>query len=177
MSRYTEGNPYPLGSVECIAYAHGAEYAMTHQRRENPLSGEWAGDPTPADVIRAVWRELLGESWDTFTDGTENDRDDDDAISDAWEEGAREVWGEAPEPDGWVCTDCALIIASNDDSGIADPQAHRAAMTAHSTRTGIPAASWIVGDDEDSFSTAPCSACGSTLAGARLAVSILPEHV
>lgn len=80
------------------------------------------------------------------------------------------------EPDDWACTDCALIIASNDDSGIENPTAHRTAMTAHSTRTGIPALSWIVGDDEDPFSTAPCSACGSTLAGARLAVSVLPEN-
>lgn len=93
MSTETLGNPYPLGSVECIAYAHGAAYAATHERRDDPLSGEWAGDPVPADVIRAVWREVLGESWDTYIDGTESDRDDDDAITDAWCEGAAEVWG------------------------------------------------------------------------------------
>lgn len=81
-------NPHALGTPECIAYAYGVKHRQTHYEPvDNPLSGEWVGEPTPADVIRAVWCEILGPSWDTYIDGTDDDRDADDAILDAWEEG------------------------------------------------------------------------------------------
>lgn len=81
-------NPYALGTPECIAYAMGEEYGSGVEVCDPaPLSGEWAGDLLPHDVIASVWREIMGPSWDTYADGTDDDREEDGAILDAWEEG------------------------------------------------------------------------------------------
>lgn len=83
----TENN-YAEGSLEWHAWGNGAAYqGTTGTYRDDPLSGEWAGDPTPADVIRQAWQDVMGPSWDTFEHGTDDDRDSDDAIVSAWEEG------------------------------------------------------------------------------------------
>lgn len=50
-----------------------------HQEREAPLSGEWAGDPTPRDVARDAGYE--GE-----------DAEEIDEIADAWENGYFDAW-------------------------------------------------------------------------------------
>lgn len=81
-------NPYVLGTPECIAYSMGADYAIRNgNKRIDPLSGEWADDPLPNDIITTVWREIMGPSWDTFTDDNQDVRDLDIFIIDAWEEG------------------------------------------------------------------------------------------
>lgn len=80
-------NPYALGTPECIAYAMGKEYAAERgNERDDPLSGEWADDLLPHEIIRSVWQEIMGESWDTYLDD-DNARDYDGFILDAWEEG------------------------------------------------------------------------------------------
>ena len=80
-------NTYPLGTPECIAYAYGEAYAATYGNADpTPLSEEWADGPLPQDIIRAVYREIFGPSWDTYTDDPEA-RDGDQFILDAWEEG------------------------------------------------------------------------------------------
>lgn len=81
-------NPYAMGTPEWHAWGNGADYqARTGAYRDNPLSGEWADDPTPTDVIRQAWQDVMGPSWDTYSDGTDEDRDSDDEIVNAWEEG------------------------------------------------------------------------------------------
>lgn len=79
-------NPYMLGTPECIAFAMGAEYALAHgNERIDPLSGEWAGDPLPNEIIFSVMSEIMGPSWDPYI----GDKDGSLAsiIIDAWEEG------------------------------------------------------------------------------------------
>jgi hypothetical protein len=81
-------NPYLEGSLEWHAWNYGAEYqALTGEYRDAPLSGEWAGDLTPADVIRDAWRHVMGLNFDTYEDGGDEDRDYDESIITAWEAG------------------------------------------------------------------------------------------
>ncbi len=91
------------------------------------------------------------------------------------------------EDEAWFCADCGLIIANDDDSGIEDPEGHRAAM-AHKYRTYWEMTGTMVvtgcpegdpcdfGDDEGhecrydlGFSAIECDGCGTTLAGHRFA--------
>lgn len=82
-------NEYAEGSLEWHAWGHGFDYGQAHPGMSNtPLDGQWAGNPLSSDVIRQAWRDVLGASWDTFTDGTVDDRDNDDDILTAWEQGA-----------------------------------------------------------------------------------------
>lgn len=76
------GNTFPVGSLEWNAWNAGYDYARFNgNERENILSGEWAGDPLPNDIIRAVRSESAGDDPDDFNDW------EDVAILDAWEEG------------------------------------------------------------------------------------------
>ena len=65
---------------------------------------------------------------------------------------------------GECCTDCALIIVNDDDSGINDPATHRAAMARGYERLGCIA--YYVGDDVG-FSYRSCDVCDSGLGGDR----------
>jgi len=58
--------------------------------------------------------------------------------------------------DAPLCSDCAIIIASDDDSGIEDASAHRARMIG----------SWIVGDFLGD-GTGQCGCCATSMYGAR----------
>lgn len=77
-----------------------------------------------------------------------------------------------------MCSDCALIVANDDDSGMPPEtvEAHRAAMAEiladmSEGRGGI---SWVVDpEDHDTFSVSPCDACGTSLAGDRFGATIL----
>lgn len=81
-------NEHAIGTPQWHAWGNGNTYARIHGNdADAPLSGEWAGDPTPADVIRQAWQDVMGPSWDTYTDGSDTDRDEDDSIVEAWEEG------------------------------------------------------------------------------------------
>lgn len=81
-------NNYPVGSLEWYAWGRGNDYALAHGNDDpEPLSGEWADGPNVRDIIAAVWRDVMGPSYDTY-DGTEDeDRDADTDILDAWESG------------------------------------------------------------------------------------------
>ena len=70
------------------AKALGLEYAKEGLKYdteplESPLSGEWAGAPTPKDIV-----EQLGGKYETLEDFEVTD------ICDAWEDGYRSAWGE-----------------------------------------------------------------------------------
>lgn len=57
-------NEYQAGTVEAEAYALGYEYAtLTEGAYDNPLSGEWAGMPTPYAITLRVARIVFGDSW------------------------------------------------------------------------------------------------------------------
>lgn len=72
-----------------------------------------------------------------------------------------------------ACTDCALIIANDDDSGMS-------ATAADMCRAGI--AKWremedmrlVVSGDDEHFSMSRCGVCGSSLAGDRIEVTAYP---
>lgn len=87
-----DANDFPEGSTEWHAWGLGHTYGQTHDVTDEPLSGEWADGPSPADVISAAWQAVMGPSWDTYADGSDDDRDDDTGILDAWEAGARHAW-------------------------------------------------------------------------------------
>lgn len=82
-------NTYAEGTLEWHAWGAGNDYRLSIGDRQDdaPLSGEWADGPTPCQAIVAAWQGVLGKSWDTYNDGTPDDRDWDDAILDAWEAG------------------------------------------------------------------------------------------
>ena len=81
-------NTYAEGTLEWHAYGQGYDYGLCcNVQSLTPLSGEWAGSPLPHDVIREAWRNVMGDSWGTYADGDEEDRDLDDSILDAWEDG------------------------------------------------------------------------------------------
>lgn len=82
-----QDNPYAMGALEWHAWGAGHTYGLTHAYRDAPLSGKWAGDILPPDVILAAWKAVLGSTWDTYSDGSEEDRDADSDILDAWEGG------------------------------------------------------------------------------------------
>lgn len=112
-------NDYPAGTPEWYAWGLGNDYAAIHgNERPDPLSGEWAGDPVPHEVITQTWKAVLGDSWDTYVDGTDEDRDADDEIVEAWlsgyegEDSALQYWArfEDVEP-----TYEATISYSNDE--------------------------------------------------------------
>jgi hypothetical protein len=67
--------------------------------------------------------------------------------------------------DGFVCTDCLMVIANGDTSGIEDVTAwERDVLETNATEDG----SYIVVpayDDDPRFSTMGCDYCGSKLAG------------
>lgn len=86
--------------------------------------------------------------------------------------------------DAWLCVDCGLIVANDDDSGIEDPQAHRDAMAEYRAESGcgyLVVSGCPTGeacefhDDEDDcrydldFSSVECDGCGTRLAGFRFA--------
>lgn len=87
--------------------------------------------------------------------------------------------------EGVCCTDCLMIIANDDDSGMyldGDPAAHRQAMADvwGSTIEGLQADGdvracgyWVAGDQATDHSTAGCDACGSPLHGERHEISVL----
>lgn len=81
-------NNYVEGSLEWEAWGLGRDYALAHGNTDpEPLSGEWAEGPWTVDIIREAWRRVMGPSWDTYTDGTDDDRDSDTDVLDAWESG------------------------------------------------------------------------------------------
>ena len=86
-------NDYAEGTLEWHAWGRGFNYGELTSERDEPLSGEFAGDPLPHVIISRVWTDVLGESWDTYSDGDEDDRDQDSDILDAWEEGYRAAYG------------------------------------------------------------------------------------
>lgn len=89
--------------------------------------------------------------------------------------------------DAWLCTDCALIIANDDDSGIADPAQHREDMREHLRYSdgylvvsGCPEGDQCDFEDHEcrydrEFSRVQCDGCGTTLAGYRFAAAELVE--
>jgi hypothetical protein len=93
---------------------------------------------------------------------------------------------------GWACTDCIMIIANGDGSGIEDLAGHESRMAGQAAK--VPAGWDLVPGGEhadscteavrdaagcdcesDSFSMSPCDTCGSNLGGARHAVTWLAE--
>lgn len=93
--------------------------------------------------------------------------------------------------DGWACSDCIMLIANGDGSGIEDPESHERNMGAVAAR--IPANWHLVCGGEHSdectpadrdagcdcetqpFSWQACDTCGSNLGGARHAVTWLAD--
>jgi len=68
-----------------------------------------------------------------------------------------------PEPDGYVCTDCALYIANGD---VAEPDPSWSADNI--------SGDWAISSDHgEEFSWSPCDACGSTLGGARMGAFLM----
>lgn len=78
-------NNYFESTLEWYAWGLGNDYAQGLAPNPNLL---------PRDIISAAWKSVLGDSWDTYTDGTPDDRDADHAILDAWSEGANAYWGQ-----------------------------------------------------------------------------------
>ena len=63
-----------------------------------------------------------------------------------------------------ACTDCVMILVNDDDSGIADGQAHRVKMFNNIALGEYPI---LDHDGEPFFSHAECGVCGESLAGDR----------
>jgi hypothetical protein len=79
----------------------------------------------------------------------------------------------APDIDGAVCADCAMVIANADTSGISDYDAWSARVdTADATEDG--AYRVVVTGDESYFSKSDCDYCASSLAGDRIDVVFVP---
>lgn len=84
------GNNYAEGTPEWYAYGNGYAHGLCCEtERPTPLDGEWVGSPLTHDVIRAAWCNVMGDTWDTYVDGDDEDRDLDEPILDAWEDGYR----------------------------------------------------------------------------------------
>lgn len=62
-----------------------------------------------------------------------------------------------------ICTDCLMIVANDDDSGIPNPTAHRAAMA----RESWEGYALLPGDGSSSFSWSRCDGCGEQISGDR----------
>lgn len=67
-----------------------------------------------------------------------------------------------------ACFDCIMILANDDDSGMADGQAHRAKMAANAPDGWYAVPNY---DGEEFFSHIECGVCGDTLAGDRLDIT------
>lgn len=68
----------------------------------------------------------------------------------------------------WICSDCAMVVASGDTSGMDDETIARVTATACDSR-----GTWVLGDQTDEFSRQSCDRCGTTLAGERISANIL----
>jgi ribosomal protein S27E len=91
--------------------------------------------------------------------------------------------------DAWLCVDCGLIIANDDDSGIEDAAQHREDMRQHLASSdgflvvsGCPEGEACEDHDSEDdcrydrhFSSVQCDGCGTTLAGYRFAAAELIE--
>lgn len=73
---------FEYGLLAAKAEGTGKRYAETHDYRESPLSGEWAGEILPVDVIHA-----LGLDPSTL------EPEDFDALLDSWQNGYELYWG------------------------------------------------------------------------------------
>lgn len=75
--------------------------------------------------------------------------------------------------EGFACVDCTMLIANDDDSGIAEPMRKRQEI-AH---VGLGKLGHIVmacnEDCEGEFRTDACDYCGTTLAGDRHPIAVL----
>lgn len=76
---------------------------------------------------------------------------------------------------GLACTDCIMVIANADTSGILDLEAWEQRVTAHNA---TDSGAWhIVPDledtDESHFCSSPCDYCGGHLAGDRYRIAFL----
>jgi len=89
-------NDYVEGTLEWHAWGAGNDYGILSgiAKDEMPLSGEWADGVLIQDVIRAAWQAILGAPWDTYTDGDDEDRDADEDILNAWEQGYRDAFND-----------------------------------------------------------------------------------
>jgi hypothetical protein len=86
-------NFYPAGTLEWEAWGMGDDYGSAAAfESDEPLSGEWAGDILPREVIRGAWERVLGMGYDTYASENGDDRDADSDILDAWETGYRHAW-------------------------------------------------------------------------------------
>ncbi len=72
---------------------------------------------------------------------------------------------------GWLCVDCAMVVANGDTSGIGDV-GREAEVLAGVERLGPHA---CIGDDSQSFSWIRCDCCLTRLAGERLELVVLEE--
>lgn len=94
------------------------------------------------------------------------------------------------DDEAWLCVDCGLIVANDDDSGIENAPGHRAAMAAeselnpgHRVVSGCEyegGAEWCESHEhrtercrfDREFSSVRCDGCGTYLAGYRFAAVI-----
>jgi hypothetical protein len=75
--------------------------------------------------------------------------------------------------EGYACTDCTMLIANGDDSGIAEPMQHYAAIAS----VGLDKLGHVVmacsDDCEGEFRTDSCDYCGTSLHGDRHLIAVL----
>jgi hypothetical protein len=79
---------------------------------------------------------------------------------------------DAPEIDGSVCADCLMAIANGDRSGIDDVAAWEERVAATDATENGQYVVYPVGPDSY-FGSAPCSYCGTGLAGDRYDVAFM----
>lgn len=75
-----------------------------------------------------------------------------------------------PEPDMQVCSDCIMVIANCDESGIDDPERLEA------VRAGIDRIGNVIPGHSLGFSWRGCDCCGSHLGGDSFAVFTMPDN-
>lgn len=76
-----------------------------------------------------------------------------------------------------ICSDCAMIIANDDASGMDD--ATEAACRAGIEKEAAAGGHWALSgaeDEESSFSWSACDCCGSRLGGDRIAAAVVYHH-
>jgi hypothetical protein len=76
--------------------------------------------------------------------------------------------GDDPDPDGWVCVDCTMMIANGDPSGI--PDEYLADVMAGLDKLSADA---FITDHRIEFGTMACDCCGSRLAGGRVGLGFV----
>lgn len=188
---HVEGHQSPIADrAEAIidaateeAYVIGRDYAedqrVSGQRyaSESPLSGEWAGAPTD----RTVYVEAM-----TAAGASVEDRNAIrealspevvDTIAEAWLDGygAADWLDFEEEYPLLVCVDCALVAANgSDDWAEATAPGQPEPLALLTTGQHLVTAS----EEEHpgasiAFSSAPCDACGTRLAGARMRAVII----